>query len=138
MGEDEGEGQNRGMKKKFINFARKLRKRSTNTESYLWKYLRNKQIEGCKFRRQQVIGRYIVDFVSFEKKVVIEVDGGQHAIYKIRDLERDEELKRQGYKVLRFWDNDVLSNIEGVLEVIREQLLSPSSCPSPTRGEGNN
>ncbi|MCM8805834.1 MAG: endonuclease domain-containing protein [Candidatus Omnitrophica bacterium] len=115
--------------------ARRLRKELTETEKYLWKYLRDKQIGGFKFRRQQPVGRYIVDFINFEKKLVIEVDGGQHSIYKKRDIIRDKYLKKEGYRVLRFWDNEVLNNIEGVLEVIM-QNLSPSPQPSPLKGEG--
>lgn len=115
--------------------ARRLRKELTETEKYLWKYLRDKQIGGFKFRRQQPVGRYIVDFINFEKKLIIEVDGGQHSIYKKRDIIRDKYLKKEGYRVLRFWDNEVLNNIEGVLEVIM-QNLSPSPQPSPLKGEG--
>ena len=118
------------------NKAKNLRKNSTEIENYLWKYLRNRQMEGFKFRRQQPIGKYIVDFVNFEKKIVVEVDGGQHAIYKRKDKIRDEWLRKDGYEVLRFWDNEVLTNIEGVLEIIKENLLIPSPWPSPTKGRG--
>jgi very-short-patch-repair endonuclease len=110
-------------KKKGI--AQELRKNSPDTEKYLWKYLRGKQLEGFKFRRQHLIGRYIVDFVDLEKKVIIEVDGGQH-LKKKKDKLRDKWLEEQGYQVLRFWDNEVLKNIESVLEAIREKILSPS------------
>ena len=110
--------------------AKSLRKRLTNTERLLWKHLRAKQIEGLKFRRQEPIGKYIVDFVCHEKRIVIEVDGSQHSIDKAIDKERDEWLKEHGYEVMRFWNNEVLENIEGVLEVIRNSLLSPSLNPS--------
>lgn len=110
-------------KKKGI--AQKLRKNSTDTEKYLWKYLRGKQLEGFKFRRQHPFGRYIVDFINLERKIIIEVDGGQHLENK-KDKLRDKWLKEQGYEVLRFWDNEVLTNIKSVLEVIRGKLLSPS------------
>jgi len=107
-----------------IAFARKLRQQQTEAEKALWIKLRKRQLEGIKFRRQQAIGPYIVDFVSFEKKLVIEIDGGQHNEEKIR--ERDEGrtmwLKENGYQVLRFWNNEVLKNVEGVLERIRETL----------------
>ncbi len=109
--------------------AKTLRKRLTDTERLLWKFLRAKQIKGFKFRRQEPVGRYIVDFACHEKRIVIEVDGGQH-LDKERDEERDQWLKEQGYNVLRFWNNEVLTNIEGVLEVIRNSLLSPSLNPS--------
>ena len=88
-------------------------------------------MEGIKFRRQEPIGKYIVDFVCHEKQIVIEVDGGQHSIDKGRDKEKDNWLRGEGYKVLRFWNNEVLTNIEGVLQVIREHCLShPPLTPS--------
>jgi very-short-patch-repair endonuclease len=110
-------------KKKGI--AQELRNNSTDTEKYLWKYLRGKQLEGFKFRRQHPFGRYIVDFINLERKIIIEVDGGQHLENK-KDKLRDKWLKEQGYEVFRFWDNEVLTNIKSVLEVIRGKLLSPS------------
>ncbi|MBA7510003.1 hypothetical protein ES705_01977 [subsurface metagenome] len=118
--------------KKLVNTGRDLRKNSTEVERYLWRYLRRNQLEGFKFRRQQPIGRYIVDFVNFKRKIVIEVDGGQHAIGSRKDRKRDKWLREEGFEVLRFWDNDVLKNIEGVLEVIRDKLLlSPHLNPLP-------
>ncbi|MBI4684871.1 MAG: endonuclease domain-containing protein [Nitrospirae bacterium] len=89
----------------------------------LWKHLRAKQIEGLKFRRQQPIGNYVIDFICLEKSLVIEVDGGQHADNK-KDEERDAWLKSEGFKVLRFWNNEVLTNMKGILEVIRENLVT--------------
>jgi len=119
---------------KLVNIAKNLRKRSTDAENLLWRHLRVKQLEGLKFRRQQPIGNYIVDFVCFEKRVVIEVDGGQHTIEKERDNERDRWLKGQGFIVLRFWNNDVLKNINGVLEVIGVNCLNhPPLNPLPSR-----
>lgn len=88
-------------------------------------------MEGCKFRRQQPISRYIVDFVCLEKKLVIEADGGQHAANQAYDTTRDEWLKGEGYRVLRFWDNEVFGNLEGVLETIRNALLGPHSSHLP-------
>jgi len=85
----------------------------------LWSKLRARQIEGCKFRRQAPIGKYIVDFVCHEKRLIVELDGGQHAENCETDRQRDKWLGEQGYKVLRFWNNDVLTNIEGVLETIK-------------------
>lgn len=116
--------------------AKILRKNFTDTERLLWKYLRAKQMEGYKFRRQEPIGSYIVDFVCQEKRIIIEVDGGQHSIERERDSERDNWLEGQGYKVLRFWNNEVLTNTEGILEVIRNNLNHPPLNPSPQR-EGN-
>ena len=109
--------------------AKNLRRRSTEAEKLLWNHLRAKQMHGLRFRRQEPIGRYIVDFLCYEVRMVIEVDGGQHCAAKARDNERDDWLKNQGFNVLRFWDNAVLTNIEGVLEVIRK-ITSPSPNPS--------
>jgi len=105
--------------------ARNLRNNSTDVERLLWKYLRKKQLDGYKFRRQVVIEPYIVDFACFEAKLIIELDGGQHQIEEDKDRERDEFLKECGFVVLRFWNNEVTSNIEGVLEVIRMHLITP-------------
>jgi very-short-patch-repair endonuclease len=113
-----------------IGVARKLRKDSTETERYLWQRLRDRQIEGFKFRRQQPIGRYVVDFVNLENKLVIELDGGQH-LNCPQDRVRDEWLRAEGYKVLRFWDSEVFNNVEGVLEVIRVALPTPHPNPLP-------
>ncbi len=110
--------------------VRELRKNLTEAERLLWKNLRLRQIEGYKFRRQQPIGEYIVDFVCFEKKLVIEVDGGQHCQNQ-SDSVRDEWLNSQGFGILRFWNNDVLENLDGVAQKIKERLNSP-----PHKGEG--
>ncbi|MEK6766254.1 MAG: endonuclease domain-containing protein [Planctomycetota bacterium] len=113
------------MNRKLTNIARSLRKRSTDTERFLWRHIRAKQLESLKFRRQQPIGNYIVDFVCFEKRVIIELDGGQHTYdtEMNKDLIRDKWFEEQGYKVLRFWNNDVLKNMNGVLEMIRDTCL---------------
>ena len=116
-------------------FARNLRKQSTDAERKLWWCLRAKQFSGLKFRRQQVIGNYIVDFVCFSKKIIIELDGSQHmkASNKLQDKIRDQWLKKQGFIVLRFWDNEVLQNIEGVREIIFK-YCHPHPNPPPSRG----
>ena len=101
----------------------------------MWRYLRDRQIEGFKFSRQQPVGRYVVDFVNLEKKVVIELDGGQHALDP-GDKIRDEWLQAEGYKVVRFWDNQVFSNLEGVLETIRDALFTPHPVPLPQGERG--
>ena len=111
---------------KITTLARNLRKTPTRTESLLWRHLRLKQVQGFKFRRQAQIGNYIVDFVCFENKLVIEVDGGQHAS-KLNDKERERWLKKRGFKVIRFWNNDVLKDIESVLRSVWEEIsISPS------------
>ena len=107
-----------------VALARKLRQSPTDAERALWAKLRNKQLEGVKFRRQQPLDAYIIDFVSSERKIIVEIDGGQHNEEEVskRDEERATWLKERGYQVLRFWNNEVLVNIEGVLERIREVL----------------
>ncbi len=105
-----------------VAIARNLRQRFTEAEKLLWRYLRGRQLEGFKFRRQQPIGSYIVDFVCFEKGLVIEVDGGQHAIEVEKDSERDKWLKGQKLEVLRFWNNEVVNDVEAVLNKIRAML----------------
>ncbi len=102
--------------------ARYLRKNSTDAERYLWRHLCRRQLNGRKFRRQQPIGSYIVDFVCYEKKLIIEVDGGHHMEQEKYDAEREAWLRTQGYKILRFWNNQVMQEIEGVMEVIRNSL----------------
>ncbi|MDP3260080.1 MAG: endonuclease domain-containing protein [Thermodesulfovibrionales bacterium] len=122
------------MENKLIHIAKNLRKRLTDAEKLLWFHLKTRQVEELKFRRQEPIGRYIVDFVCYERGIVIEVDGSQHAIEKEKDEERDNWLKREGFNVLRFWNNEVLKNTKGVLEVIRKECLShPPLHPLPSR-----
>ena len=94
----------------------------TDSERFLWKYLRKRQIGGHKFRRQHIIGNYIVDFVCLKKKLVIELDGGQHKNNIEYDTQRTKYLKLEGFKVIRFWNNQVLNEIEGVLETIYNLL----------------
>ena len=96
----------------------------TDAETVLWNRIRNRRIDGHKFVRQEPIIGYICDFVCREKRIVIEVDGGQHN-ESTADAIRDERLSEKGYKVLRFWNNDVLGNIEGVLVVIQAELAAP-------------
>jgi very-short-patch-repair endonuclease len=111
------------MTPKLTQFAKRLRKKSTKAEALLWSRLRARQMDGIKFRRQQPIDDFIVDFVSFEKRIVIELDGGQHASNKHKDHERDTWLRNSRFKVLRFWNTEVFDNLEGVLEVIRKNCL---------------
>ena len=132
----------RGANKKKTLLARRLRKHSTEAEQRLWDYLRSRSLAGCKFVRQQPIGPYIVDFVSFERRIIFEVDGGQHADSEA-DRRRTRWLEGEGFRVLRFWNNEVLKNTNGVLETILSAIADPSpgtplrgAPPSPTRGEG--
>ncbi len=107
-------------------FSRALRKNSTNAEIRLWSKLRLRQLNGLQFYRQRIIVNYIVDFFCPKVKLIIEVDGGQHYFGKIHDddLKRDEYLKNLGFKVLRFSDRDVLTNIEGVVENILTNMAN--------------
>ena len=111
--------------------ARTLRKESTNAEQYLWRKLRSRGLRGYKFVRQEAIGPYFVDFVCREHQLIVEVDGGQHAESQ-RDAVRDAWLADRGYRILRFWNNDVLANIEGVWEAI-SAALPEESAPHPDR-----
>ena len=98
--------------------SRYLRKNMTMAEKKLWVHLRDKKFNHIKFRRQVILGKYIVDFISFDPKVIIEVDGSQHSDQVIYDDARTRYLSSLGYKVLRYWNNDVLSNTEIVLNDI--------------------
>jgi very-short-patch-repair endonuclease len=120
--------------------AKALRKRLTDAERLLWRHLRNRELGGWKFRRQYPVGPFIVDFIFVEKNLVIEVDGGPHAENEEQDIQRSEYLNRMGYRVFRFWNNQVLQETEAVLEAIFEILVegkqnSPSPQPSPPLGE---
>lgn len=114
-------------------FARHLRKNPTDAEQRLWQHLRLKQANGHKFRRQQPIGPYIADFVCFERSVIVEVDGGQHAESRFEDSNRTTWLQAQGFHVLRFWNHEVLTDPDAVLRVIMQALIR---TPSPTKGRG--
>ena len=114
--------------------ARALRKNPTEVEKLLWYRLRMWQIDGYKFRRQQPIGNYIADFVCFEKRLIVELDGGQHAVQSGYDAERDGWLRAEGFTVLRFWNNDVLKNLNGVTEKIFETLKSSPYLNPPPQG----
>jgi very-short-patch-repair endonuclease len=107
-----------------ISKAKVLRLNETEPEQILWSWLRKKQLGGYKFRRQEPIGKYIVDFVCFDKRLIIEVDGGQHNEPRIieNDEKRTEWFESQGFKMLRFWNNEVKENIEGVMIKIADAL----------------
>jgi very-short-patch-repair endonuclease len=105
--------------------ARHLRKNQTDVEKKLWSRLRARQLAGVKFRRQYPIGHFIVDFCCFEQRLVVELDGGQHAVQLHAD-QRSSSIVAHGYRVLRFCDNEVIENINGVLERIAEALTLPS------------
>ena len=116
-------------------FARRLRRSMTDAEHLLWRHLRAHRLGGHKFRRQQPLGPYVLDFVHFGARLIVEVDGGQHNDSR-HDALRDAWLKGQGFRVLRFWNNEILLSTEQVLAVIFEAVASPSPQPSPIKGEG--
>jgi very-short-patch-repair endonuclease len=114
-----GEGQDGGMDR---SRARATRNNPTEAERILWQHLRLRQLGGHKFRRQQSLGEFIVDFVCLEKRLVVEVDGGQHSLRVAYDEQRTKWIEQQGFRVLRFWNNEVLQNVEDVKEVIWQAL----------------
>ena len=116
--------------------ARKLRENQTDVEIKLWSRLRDRQLGGAKFGRQHPIGPYIADFCCVEQALIIELDGGHHADQSSADQQRTKSMTDLGYRVLRFWNNEVLSNIEGVLERISEAIAPPHPSPLPQAGEG--
>ena len=118
--------------------ARILRRQSSDAESVLWRHLRARRLMGYKFRRQVVIEPYIVDFVCLEARLIIEADGGQHSDQVTYDARRTVRLEGMGYLVMRFWNHEVLGELQTVREHIRAALIEgPSPRPSPEgRGSG--
>ncbi len=108
-------------KKKLTSVARKLRRNQTEAEKRLWRHLSNRQLESAKFVRQEPIGPHIADFACRSARVAVELDGGQHS--ELTDAPRTEIIEAFGYRIIRFWNNDVLQNTDGVLEAIRQELL---------------
>ena len=117
------------------DFSRKLRAASTDAERLMWSRLRGRQLHGTKFRRQHPLGVYVLDFVCLEAGLVVEVDGSQH-VDSDGDAVRDAWLAVRGLRVLRFWNNEVMNNIDGVLEVVMQAISAPPPQPSPSKGEG--
>nr|WP_284734798.1 DUF559 domain-containing protein [Sphingosinicella terrae] len=129
-------------RKELLARAKWMRAHPTEAERRLWTMLRDRRLQAFKFRRQQIIDPYIVDFVCFAERLIIEADGSQRADNK-DDARRDSFLRRQGFRVLRFWNNEVLSESDAVAETIFAALLTPHppkppawAPPSPARGEG--
>ena len=120
-------------KRRNIATARVLRRTMTDAEQALWRVLRSRQLEGFKFRRQHSIGRYVVDFVCLERKLIVEVDGGHHAEQADVDAERTAYLEDKGFHVIRFWNNEVLAEMEGVATRL---LATLTPTPLPPAGEG--
>jgi len=117
----------------MTSHARALRRESTPAEVVLWARLKGRQLGGYKFRRQQPIGRFVADFLCVERKVVIELDGGQHNedSQLTRDDERTRNIEAMGYRVLRFWNIDVSKNIDGVMTRISEALSAENEAQQP-------
>lgn len=122
----------------YLTFTKQLRQKQTPWECKLWQYLRAGRFYGLKFKRQVQVGRYVVDFSCREKKLVIELDGGQHneETEQLKDFAKQHFLEREGYKVLHFWNNDIDANIEGVLEAIIQTIKATSPQPSPRKERG--
>ena len=125
-------------------YAREMRHGMTDAEALLWMLLRNRRIAGAKFRRQHPVGRYILDYYCVEKALGIELDGGQHGEAMAYDQQRDDWLQSQGIRVLRFWNNQMLTETEAVMEVIYQTVVSTETSrtnieqitPSPAGGRG--
>jgi very-short-patch-repair endonuclease len=117
--------------------ARTMRLSPTEAERKLWWHLRHRlSVSATHFRRQVRLGPYIVDFASHGLRIVIELDGGQHAVQSKRDATRSKFLESEGYRVIRFWNNEVLTNIDGVLEMIQSAILATPTPTPPHKGEG--
>lgn len=117
--------------KRLTSLARKLRKEPTEAEKQLWLHLRNRNFEGVKFTRQFPISDFITDFACRSLRIVIELDGGQHA-ESLTDANRTRIIEAHGYRVIRFWNNDVLANIDGVLQVIAQEIaIARTQTPLP-------
>ena len=114
------------------NLQRKLRNAPTDAEALLWWQLRGRQLAGCKFRRQHPFLDSILDFACLERNLVVELDGGQHADSTTYDTQRTAVLENSGFIVLRFWNNDVFDNMDGVLDVILRTLRARAK-PSPPK-----
>ncbi|MFZ0421710.1 MAG: DUF559 domain-containing protein [Xanthobacteraceae bacterium] len=118
--------------------ARAMRSSPTKAEQKLWWHLRHRlALSDSHFRRQVHLGRYIVDFASHQLRIVVEIDGGQHAVRVNLDATRTKFLESEGYRVLRFWNNEVLENIDGVLETIQSAILPTPTPTPPHKGEGS-
>jgi very-short-patch-repair endonuclease len=114
-----------------VTTARTLRRDQTDAERRLWFKLRDRRLNGLKFRRQMPVGNYIVDFCCESARLIVELDGGQHGMPASKDAARTATLEAKGYLVLRFWNNDVLKNVDGVLESIVDTAQPSPPHPNP-------
>ena|SRR5215472_8702828 len=122
---------------KLRDRSRELRHQQTEVERMLWYYLKARRVNGWRFRRQHPIPPYIVDFACLEAKLIVEADGGQHAESR-HDRRRDEFLGATGWRVLRFWNSQILTNVSGVVQMISDELGPHPTLPHATRGGGIN
>ena len=127
------------MQHKNLQFAKILRINQTDAELKMWRALRAGRLMQFKFKRQVPIEEFIVDFVCFERRLILEIDGGQHVANE-KDITRDSSLDRMGFRVLRFWNNDVMQNFEGVLAIVLQnlQITTPLPGPLPQGERGDN
>ena len=125
----------RGGQRDLLGLAKRMRQEPTEAERRLWSLLRAGRMAGVKFKRQEQIGDFIVDFVCFAQKLIVEADDSQH-MESEADERRDAWLKAQGFRVLRFWNNDILADTDAVAEAVLAALEIPHPNPSPARGEG--
>ena len=102
--------------------AKSLRRQMTDAEKLIWRHLRGRRFERIKFKRQVPIGKYIADFAALDLKLIIEIDGGQHAVNEAADRQRTTHLEASGFRVVRFWNHDVLGNIQGVMEALLQEI----------------
>jgi very-short-patch-repair endonuclease len=116
------------MEGKLTVYARELREHSTDAERIFWSRVRDRRLDGFKFKRQIAKRHYIVDFICREAHLIVEIDGGQHAA-NTADVVRDRLLRRDGYRVLRFWNNELQTNIDGVIETVLRVLKERSAIP---------
>ena len=141
-GEGRPQAGERGYNSLSLARAKALRQNQTEHERKLWQHLRGKRFAGFKFRRQQPMDHYIVDFVCHQQQLIIELDGGQHGEDRvvIHDEKRTEYLERSGYQLLRFWNHEIMRQLPDVLDRIDYALTTPLPAaarrPSPARGEG--
>ena len=122
----------------LVQTARELRSNATDAERLLWHFVRNRHLSGYRFRRQVPLGPYVADFVCNRARLIVEIDGSQHDEHLLDELERTQYLARLGFRVIRFWNNEVLQRTEAVLESILEALIQacPHPSPLPHAGEG--
>ena len=113
------------------DFARGLRRSTTEIEALVWSRLRRRQLGGYRFRRQHPVGRYVVDFVCLEQRLAVELDGDQHAEQAEYDRARDDDIRQRGFRVLRFWDSEVLADLDAMLDTILAALEERNPNRSP-------